>query len=542
VTHVPALLRRGVALAAAGRLEDALRLATEAVEAAPNSATAQECLGSVLVLLGRPVEAANSLSRAIELDPTLHSAINNFGALLRSIGKRDQALRYFEHALDLAPAFHDALVNATECFLECERFDDAVFRIYRAMDAGDRTAASYDMLGTVHMRAQRTRAALQEFETAVCLDPEFADAWAHLSEARTITGDLDGARDAIAEAVRLAPDRAEFYRFLTATTRSAQDEDPELALVRMVSNGKLAPQQRLEAHFALGDIAATRQEWSRAFEHYVNGNRIQRSLLPYEEAATLAQFIEIPRVFDSNAIAKGALGYHESDQPVFIFGMPRSGTTLVEQIIASHPYAYAGGELTYFDDLTIDEFGTPGPVTAAVAQRYDAAIRSIAPPMALRVTDKMPSNFRYAGLIHMVFPHARMIHVSRDPLDTCWSCFSTRFSEGLPWTCDIGELGRFYRGYASLMEHWRTVLPPNAMLEVRYEDLITNFETQARRIIAYCGLTWDDRCLTFYETDRPVRTASAAQVRKPIYESSIGRARHYGELLRPLADALGVEL
>ncbi|HEY8321499.1 MAG TPA: sulfotransferase, partial [Candidatus Baltobacteraceae bacterium] len=169
-----------------------------------------------------------------------------------------------------------------------------------------------------------------------------------------------------------------------------------------------------------------------------------------------------------------------------------------------------------------------------------AEIAKIAPPSALRVTDKMPANFRFAGLIHLALPNARMIHARRDPVETCLSCFSNSFAAGgLAWTCDLGELGRYCRGYLRLMEHWRTALPPGAMLEVDYEDVVDDLETQARRIVAYCGLPWDDRCLEFYKTERPVKTASVAQVRRPIYRTSLKTADAYGEAIRPLLDALG---
>jgi hypothetical protein len=232
--------------------------------------------------------------------------------------------------------------------------------------------------------------------------------------------------------------------------------------------------------------------------------------------------------------------------------MPRSGTTLIEQILASHSNVFGAGELSAFEDITNATLAKSGPLTPQtmleatceslrdIGRQYVAELQKRA-PTAARITDKMPANFRYAGLIHTVLPGARMIHAVRNPIDTCISCFSQNFAGEQPWAYDLAELGRYYRGYARLMAHWRKVLAPGAILEVHYEDVVDDLEAQARRIIAFCGLAWDDACLRFYETQRPVRTASAAQVRRPIYRTSMDRASLYADLLAPLIEALEPE-
>ena len=172
-----------------------------------------------------------------------------------------------------------------------------------------------------------------------------------------------------------------------------------------------------------------------------------------------------------------------------------------------------------------------------LAARYDDDLMRLA-PQAARVTDKMPSNFFWAGLIHLAFPHAAIIHTVRDPLDTCLSCFSKLFIEDHPYAYDLGELGRFYKRYENLMAHWHAVLPPGRILDVRYEDVVADLENQARRVVTHCGLDWDERCLAFHRHARPVRTASLAQVRQPIYGTAVGRARAYEVFLGPLKAAL----
>jgi hypothetical protein len=240
--------------------------------------------------------------------------------------------------------------------------------------------------------------------------------------------------------------------------------------------------------------------------------------------------------------------------PLFILGMPRSGTTLVEQILASHSEVFGAGELRTFERSVggLDgPDGAPASFPEGVAslsaeqfRRLGAIyVEGVAPmASAQRITDKMPLNFLFIGLIHLALPNARIIHTRRDPVDTCLSCFSTLFTGEHRVAYELGELGRYYRAYERLMAHWRGVLPMGVMLEVTYEDLVADFDREARRIVAHCGLEWEDACFDFHLTRRPVRTASAAQVRQPIYKSSVGRWRPYKHLLRPLLEALAVDL
>ena len=244
-----------------------------------------------------------------------------------------------------------------------------------------------------------------------------------------------------------------------------------------------------------------------------------------------------------------------SPLPIFILGMPRSGTSLVEQILASHPKVRGLGERVTLNEAIAEVCGTTTippllPQRAAhwssaelrrLGALYIKAISRGVPAGATRITDKLPANFRFAGLIHAALPNARIIHTRRDPIDTCLSIFSILFSgHSQLYSYDLGELGRYYRAYEKVMAHRRNVLPPGVMLEVRYEEVVDNLEQQARQIIAHCGLEWDDACLEFYKADRPVRTISHAQVRQPIYRSSVGRPRPPGNLLLPLLEALGV--
>jgi hypothetical protein len=240
-----------------------------------------------------------------------------------------------------------------------------------------------------------------------------------------------------------------------------------------------------------------------------------------------------------------------SPAPVFIIGMPRSGTTLIEQILAGHPLVFAAGESPELRvavaGLETDHPGLAFPeivpaLTDDALRRHGASyLNAVAPPgrEVGRFVDKMPGNFHFAGLIRLALPNARIIHVRRDPIDTCLSCFTQLFRVGQHYSYDPRELGRYYRAYETLMAHWHRVLPAGIMLDVRYEDVVADVERESRRIVAHCGLDWDSACLDFHVARRPVRTASAVQVRQPVYATSVGRWRSYGDMLAPLIGALG---
>jgi hypothetical protein len=316
---------------------------------------------------------------------------------------------------------------------------------------------------------------------------------------------------------------------------------------------RLTTDERMQLDFALGKAYADLKDYRRSFDHLRRGAAAKRAQTDYDEAAAMALFDRIEAAFPPERFAAASGRGDPSRTPIFILGMPRSGTTLVEQILASHPDVTGAGELRTASDV----FGQVRAVTGEVAHYpdfvpaldaatlkamgglYGAELQRLAPG-ARRITDKMPSNFYFVGLIHMALPNARILHTVRDPLDTCLSCYSKLFAGEQNHTYDLGELGRYHRRYQRLMDHWRGVLPPGRFLDVSYEALVADLEGQTRRILAHCGLDWDERCLSFHETQRPVRTASASQVRRPIYCGSVGRWRAYAEDLAPLIEALGL--
>jgi len=367
-------------------------------------------------------------------------------------------------------------------------------------------------------------------------------------------GHLSEARAALEQAVELAPSKAKYRRDLAEITRFLAGDVHLAALEKLVTDSAtFSVDDQIELHFALGKAYEDVGRHREAFRQWLDGNALKRQQITYDEAATLGGLDRFRSVFTSELIRTRQDVGDPSPVPVFIVGMARSGTTLVEQILASHPQVFGGGELTSFSSAvqgiqttlggstTFPELmsGMTGEDYRDLGARYLAEIKRLA-TNSIRITDKAPGNFMFAGLIHLALPNAQIIHTIRDPLDTCLSCFSKLFNEGQNHTYNLAELGRYYRHYQALMAHWHRVLPPGRILDVSYEAVVADLEGQARRIIAHCGLNWDQRCLAFHQTVRPVLTASAAQVRQPIYNSAVGRWRVYEEALGPLFAELSI--
>jgi hypothetical protein len=309
--------------------------------------------------------------------------------------------------------------------------------------------------------------------------------------------------------------------------------------------------ERMHFAFGLGKALADIGEHEKSFDYIAAGNRLRRQRINYAPAESEARFADIKGTF-TPALFEAHAGSGDPDRtPIFVLGMPRSGTSLVEQVLASHPDVHGGGEFTLLNQL-VGSLGTGnGPLRfselfariadadlAALGARYVRDLRGLS-ANARFITDKTPGNFLLIGMIRLILPNATIIHCRRDPVDTCISIYKTYFgAEGLRYAYDLGELGHYYRLYAELMEHWHGVLP-GFVHDVDYEKLISDFNGEAPKILAACGLDWRDECRNFATASRPVHTASSAQVRQPIYNTSIGQGTRYGDRLAPLLEALG---
>jgi tetratricopeptide (TPR) repeat protein len=417
-----------------------------------------------------------------------------------------------------------------------------------AYRTGLEIAPDHAGLHTAHAMVERALGRLADAEAsarrALALSPDAADTLALLGSLAIDHGRFDEAEDLLRKALAIDPQLPEALTSLMAVRKmSAGDAPWRDAAERVLARG-LPVAHAINLHHALGKYFDDLDDRDAAFEHHRLGNELaRRSRLGYDRVEMTQRVIRTLAAFDRNALA--ALGPHgiASELPVFVVGMPRSGTSLTEQILASHPQVHGAGELLFWIFAADEERAAPPEQRAATITRLGRAyLEGLATraPYAARVVDKLPVNFRHLGVIHAALPGARFIHLERSSLDTCLSIYFQGFSAAHPYATDFGDLAHYYQEYQRLMAHWRAVLPPRALLEVRYEDLVDDPEDWSRRMLAHIGLPWDPRCLEFHRTDRPVLTASNWQVRQPISKASVERWRRYERFIGPLREALGV--
>jgi Flp pilus assembly protein TadD len=542
----------GDTLCRLGRLEEAEKNLRYAISLDSNYAEALVNLAIVLKAQSRLREAETMCRQAIALKPQLAHAYNTLGNIILDLRRFDDAEKALRHAVALRPHFAEAMSNLGNVLKEQGKLAEAETVYRQAIALNSRIAeAHYNLAGSLSAQ-DRLVEAEAAYRHAIAINPDFADAHNNLGVTLKFLGRFAEARRSAERALQLAPQDPTFHFNLAELKRFAIG-DPDLAVLEeLARNARTLPvKKQVDLHFALAKAYEDVGDRDGIIRHLLAGNALMRGQIDYDENPALREMGRTAQIFTPQLLGALASAGEPSSKPVFILGMPRSGTSLIEQILASHPQVFGGGELPILNAVAgcLGAFaGRPGPfpdVMAHVSPRdlqragahYVAEIDRMAPDAA-RVVDKMPSNFRLAGLIHLILPNARIIHTVRDPLDTCFSCFSKLFSNGQHQTYDLAELGRYYRHYQNLMEHWRQLLPPGRIMDVRYEDVVTDLEGQARRIVAHCGLEWDERCLAFHNTERPVHTASALQVRQPIYQSASGRAQPFRQHLAPLLDAL----
>ena len=573
----------GAVLNSLRRPADAEAACRRAVALAPDYAEAHNNLGLALELQERPDEAAEIYRRAIALAPGNAQALNNLGNVLRRRDDLDGAVAVYREAVAAAPDFAMAQANLGAALREGGLVDEALAAGRRAVALAPEYAEGHNALGGTLLTAGDAEGALEAFRRAIELEPEYAEAGINLGAAlftlergleaevayrRVLEDDPDLAEahnglgvvllaigrldEAVARfrrAVALAPRYAEALYNLAAS-RSIEIDDNDIAVLEsMVADDAVAVDDRTALHFALAQALDGRGAAERAFHHAAAGNLLRRGRLRdhghvFDAAGHDRLVDQIARMFDADFFAARRDFGDGSELPVFIVGMPRSGTTLVEQIAASHPAVFGAGERDDIGAIAGPHFpvGTAELDAAAAGDLARAHLERIkgAAGAALRMTDKTPVNFLYLGLIATLFPGARVIHCRRQAPDVCLSCYFQNFAAGLPWATDLDDLGRYYRAYRRIMDHWRRVLPLT-VLDVDYEDLVAAPDAGSRRIVDFLGLPWDDACLAFHNSRRTVRSAANWQVRRPVYATSVGRWKAYEPSLGPLLDALDGE-
>jgi tetratricopeptide (TPR) repeat protein len=474
------------------------------------------------------------------------------------------ALQCFEAACSLDPADAVSHERLAATLAALNRFAEAVIRYHVAIGLNPRNTDLHHGLGWSLEQMHRLEQAVVAYREAVRLNPKADGSYNNMGNCLQALGRFDESHEAYRRAIEAAPQVPLYYRNFVQTKRLSVDDPVFAALEQLVGvAASLTPANQAEIHFAYGQALSDLGRNDASFDHFVKGNALHRAGVRYDEAELLGLFAHLPELVTSEVLAaRGGLG-DPSPAPVFIVGMPRSGSTLIEQILASHPQVFGAGERTEFSEALVNCIGRNlddplridiealmrvGPTQLrTLGADYLRRMHQSLPEMQAetsrytRFTDKYPFNFINIGLIHLALPNARFIHSSREPLQSCLSIFSRIFHD-VPFSYDLGELGRYYRAYDALMAHWQRVLPEGVMIEVKYEELVEDFEPNVRRLLAHCGLDWDERCLSFHQTARQVNTASSAQVRRPLYKTSLQRWQPRKALLQPLLDGLGPEL
>lgn len=532
-----------------GRFEAAADCYRRAVTLAPEDPESHNNLGTVLAKMGKAEEARSCFEKVLSLNPRHANALNNLGIVLAQLDHAEEAIVFYKRALAIRPDHANAYQNMGNAYLKLEKADEAADAYRKCLAIVPRHYRVQYSLGNALARGGKLEDAIAAYETALELNPGFAEVHHGIGNVLQQLGKIDEAAKHFEKALVLRPDFAPAYDALSRQKKIEDEGASAESLEKLLAQKNLPQGERCSAFFALGRIYGDQGDYERSFENYRRGNELMREDFDVRKHVDFVN--EIIETFTPALFEKCKGMGDPSTKPIFIVGMIRSGTTLVEQIVSSHPQVYGAGELDDMKNVArvlprILKSKKPFPLcakemTAAgakeAAKLYLDAIAKLSNGEPY-VTDKMPGNFFHAGLIRLMFPNARIIHTRRHPLDNCLSAYFNKFQTGQQFSYDLTYLGKYYREYARLMDHWRKVLP-QPFLEVQYEELVENQERLSRQIIEFCGLPWDDRCLEFHKNERPIRTASSWQVRQPMYTSSVDRWRPYVKQLQPLIAALG---
>ena len=549
------LLDQALADFDAGKYQEASSASAQLLAEQPQDPRVLHLAGAVALQEQRFIDSETLLARALRAASSPHEQAmiwHTTGRLAKAVGNLDHAEECYRRATLVDPATVDHPVAFALSLASRGKLDPAIEVLRGAIMRHPRDPHPCVTLGNVLLQAGRQRDALVFYDMALQRNPNYAPAHFNAGVALTMLGNLDGALTATRNALQLDPEMGGYYQL--ATLDGLKGGDPSLPrLEQLVESADVSVELRIDANFALGRVFDSSGDPARAFTHLARGNALKRATIDYDIRNDQDRTDRVIALFSRDFFERFR-GISDSKlAPIFIVGMPRSGTTLVEQMLAAHSKVEAGGELPVMPEIarrlgeTWGARGEASPGTdaevradilaAAAAYTRDTAKLQLRRP---HFTDKLPGNFLLLGLIHLMFPEARIIHCRRDPVDTCLSCFQRLFSSDVLYSYDLRELGQYYRLYQRLMDHWHAVLPPGRIFDVQYEEMVAEPETNLRRVLSFCGLDFEPACLEFHEVKRSVTTASAAQVRKPIYRSSVKRHEKYGADLAPLLQALGL--
>ena len=569
-----------------GRHEEAVQLITDALKISPIDAQAQGNLGLAYQRMGNLKLAESCFRKSIELGGKNRTIFNSLGNVLRESGRASEAVQVYESTLKVDGNYAECWTNLSQALVELGEFGDAFKAVSRALQIDPSLAEAhnqmaeiyrnifkYDLaisaykkslelrptlyesmlgLATVYRESEDVGAALEVLNRLIALEPRHAKAHAALGILKEQVGDTVAAADCFKKSIQLAPDAVSPLYHLSQIKGRIISQDEILAMERLQKMTDLSSKDRSHVHFGLGEAYDQQGQTDKAFNAWLIANQDKAESYPYDldkRTSYQASTIAFSKALRARLVEPPAENIR---QLVFIVGMQRSGTSLTDQILASNTQVSSLGEIGYADEMAVQVKELTGKhypqglsglsqedisllresFLGKISQRYSAA------PVLI---DKTPMNFQYLGLLAEVFPSAKFIHCSRNPMDNCFSIFKLAFTDDQDYAHGLKSLGDHYRLYKGLMDQWKK-LYPQRILDVRYEDTVSNIQEQCVRLVEFLGLAFEPEMLEFYSTERLVRTPSASQVRKPIYKSSVQAWKKYERHLQPLAEALGDEL
>jgi tetratricopeptide (TPR) repeat protein len=564
----------GDALSGLGRFTDAVASYRRSLELKPGYADVEHGLGAALLQIGRAEEAAASYRRTLELKPDFADAHNNLGSALRDLGRLDEAVASYGRALELKPDYAEAHNNLGNVQMELGLPEEAAASYRRALELKPDYVKAHGNLGSAYREIGQLEEAAASYRRALELQPDFTEVLTNFGMLQRMQGRPVEAEASCRTALELKPnshaalvllaelnsDRGQFEE-AEALYRQAISMDPEsphawsgIAALRKLTPADAAwaaeveriaarprrPREEIPLRYAMGKYYDDTKDFAQAFDNYHRANEITKAgRPPHDRGRVSAGFDFVAGFHDAQWLSNGRTYGDPSPCPVLIVGMPRSGTSLSEQILASHPDVFGAGELWFWKNavtrMASAEFEGRSPESCLpqLAREYLEELDRVS-DNAARVVDKMPSNFLHLGLIHAALPNARIIHMRRSPIDTCLSIYFQNFHRAHTYANDLEDLAHYYGEYQRLMAHWRATLPPEIYLEVPYEALVDEPETWSRRMVEFIGLPWDPACLEFHRTRRSVSTFSKWQVRQKIGKTSVARWRNYEQFVGPL--------
>ncbi len=530
-----------------GRIDKAIQTATRLIQQFPGFAPGHNVLGLCRQVSGELEEAVSSFRRALEIKPDFTMAHYNLGSTLQAMGRRVEAASTFRKLIEINPEAVNAIVGLAQIALNDGELQEAEELTRRAVAKWPRFHTAHLLLGQVLMESGNYEEAESEIRRAIELNPKDHQGPQALAFLLIDRGKLEEAREGVQASLDLQPRQGGAYYYFTQLKKIGEEDQPLVERMESLLEGAtLPPLEREYLNFALGKSYDDLGRWGEAIAHYVAGHGIAHARAAgeshYNRENDAREKQRITDILNEEFLRRNRDAGLESGLPIFICGMIRSGTTLMEQIVSSHPEVGAAGEQQFWPRnwwTALDRFSArlDAEKLRQITGDYLRILQEAAPGKS-RVTDKMPGNVLILGLIHLALPNAKIIHMQRSPIDTCLSILTTRFTKPPEFAASKADIVSQYRVYQRVVEHWRKVLPKDRFLDVRYEQLIEDPETVTRGIVEFLELPWDDACLRHQENRRSVKTPSVWKVRQPLYKSSVERWRRYEPWLEELAELL----